>query len=511
MFTTSITRSIVDSIGRLAYRNYHFYSWLLTHMPAYSNDLGLYLAYHAFEQARSHVPAYQRFLSAQHFVPDRRASLAEQFSAIPATDKNNYVRLFSSADRCVDGHIPVQKVIVDESSGSTGVPYNWVRSRLEVEHVRRACSYFHRYWFGGEPLFVINGFSMGAWTTGVTVGSALESNGIVKSTGPDIDKILHTLRFFGPHYRYLITGYPPFLKRLLDAADAQSFDWTGYRLVATVGGEGMSENLRAYLLRHFEQVFSGYGASDLEIGVAAETNLSVTLRQLMIDKSEVRHALIGDEQRIPMLFQYNPLDYYIETNSDHELLVTINRQLLSPRIRYNIKDEGGVIGFDDMCRRLRMAGVDLASLLPKHAPRLPFLYVFGRRDSTLSYMGANIYPEDIEAGLLAQPALASRIGAFSMELQEQEQIAELRPCIHVEVLDGQLSDQMASLLQQSLRDRLCELNADFRQAVYEDASAGELRVELHLPGHGPFAQMNGRIKNRYILENTDQRALSVTA
>jgi phenylacetate-CoA ligase len=35
------------------------------------------------------------------------------------------------------------------------------------------------------------------------------------------------------------------------------------------GGEGVTEGLRAYLERSFDAVYSGYGASDLAIGIAA--------------------------------------------------------------------------------------------------------------------------------------------------------------------------------------------------------------------------------------------------
>jgi phenylacetate-CoA ligase len=509
MLTTHIILKGTDQFEQLAYRNYALFCWTLTHLPTSNiiNTLGASMAWRAFEQARRHVPAYRHFLSAQHFVEDRSGSLDAQFSLIPPTDKNNYVRAFSTAERCVAGRIPARNVIVDESSGSTGQPYNWVRSQAEVEHTRRMCSYFHRYYFGEGPLFIINAYSMGAWATGATVGAALRPNGIVKSTGPDVDKILSTLRFFGPTYRYLITGYPPFLKHLIDSADAQEFDWTGYRMVATVGGEGMSENLRQYLLTRFEKVFSGYGASDLEIGIAGESDLSIGIRQLMARHPTVRQALIGDDHRVPMLFQYNPLDHYIETNADDELLITINRPLLSPRVRYNIRDEGGTLTFEEMVARLRAAGIDSTAMLPKGAmaPRLPFVYVFGRRDSTISYMGANIYPEDVEAGLLANHEYAGKVGAFCMELVEEASTSELRPCVHVEVRDGQPSDELARALQRTLRAKLSEINADFRQAVHEDPSAGELKVELHLPGQGPFAQMHGRIKHRYVLEHAGQQ------
>ncbi|MBO0790089.1 MAG: hypothetical protein J2P36_03960 [Ktedonobacteraceae bacterium] len=504
--------TIMEYCKRAVYKHYRLFRWSLEHLPASERIHGVsrQLAWRAFERARREVPAYARFLEEQGFVDTSQPSLAARFARIPATDKQNYVQAFSTTDRCTGGKLPRSDVMVDESSGSTGIPYNWVRSKAEVEYTRHAASYMHRYSFGASPLFVINAFSMGAWATGVTVGAALSPNGIVKSTGPDVEKILSTMRFFGPGYRYLITGYPPFLKHLIDYADAQGFDWQGYQLVATVGGEGMSEHLRDHLLRRFEKVLSGYGASDLEVGIAVESDLTIAIRKLMLARPEVRQALLGDEHRLPMLFQYNPFDHYIETNADSELIITITRPLLSPRIRYNIHDEGGTLTFDEMCSRLRQAGVDLSVMLKAETMRLPFLYIFGRRDSTISYMGANIYPEDVEAGLLAHETYARKVGAFCLELVEAgEKTGEVRPCIHVEVVSGEPSEELATALQKLVREKLCEVNADFRQSTQEDQSATDLHIRLHRTGEGPFAQNNGRIKRRYILNTTKQTAASL--
>lgn len=82
----------------------------------------------------------------------------------------------------------------------------------------------------------------------------------------------------------------------------------------------MSEHLRQYLLQRFEKVLSGYGASDLEVGIAVESDLTIAIRNLLIEQPGVRSAVLGDEQRYPMLFKYNPLDHYIETNADSELM-----------------------------------------------------------------------------------------------------------------------------------------------------------------------------------------------
>ena len=55
------------------------------------------------------------------------------------------------------------------------------------------------------------------------MGEALELCGVVKSTGPDLDKILHTLEFFGPKPGYVMCGYPPFMKRVLDGMRERRF------------------------------------------------------------------------------------------------------------------------------------------------------------------------------------------------------------------------------------------------------------------------------------------------
>ena len=103
----------------------------------------------------------------------------------------------------------------------------------------------------------------------------------------------------------------------------------------------MSEGLRDYLLKYAKTVYSGYGASDLEIGMAGENPLTVMIRKLCFKHLSLRKTIFGDEHRLPMLFQYNPLDHLVEI-IDHEVVVTISKPwTLSPRIRYNIKDEGG--------------------------------------------------------------------------------------------------------------------------------------------------------------------------
>lgn len=456
--------------------------------PNYMTWASSVRARRAYYRAIREVPAYKLFLKGRR-------------NAVPETDKESYVKKYDTAERCVNGTYENGRTTIDESSGSTGTPFNWVRSERERHESHVFISFFATYTYGREKLITINGFSMGAWATGINMGVAMQNNGVVKNTGPDIAKILHTLRFFGPDHTYLITGYPPFLKHLVDVAEAEGFPFEQYRLYGLAGGEGMSEGLRDYLLRRFEKVYSGYGATDLEIGIAGETPISVAIRRLARDRADVKMALFGSDSRLPMVFQYNPIMHHVEVNEDREVIFTISRgTLLSPRIRYNVHDVGGVMTNDEMAERLAAVGVDLAQLRSECGDgnvRLPFLWIYGRRDYTISVMGANIYPEDIEQCLYSDTALAQITNSFCLGLADGPEGA-VRPRFLFE-LNVEPDVALERRFAESIVPRLIALNADFREAWREYSDTLVPEIQLFRIGEGPFAVDKGKIKQTRFL------------
>jgi phenylacetate-CoA ligase len=216
----------------------------------------------------------------------------------------------------------------------------------------------------------------------------------------------------------------------------------------------------------------------------------------------VRAALFGADSRLPMLFQYNPLIHYVEVNDNRELLFTISRKsLLAPRVRYNVHDEGGVARYDEMQRRLAACGIDLDALGARPGTprlRLPFFWVYGRRDYTVSVMGANIYPEDIEQCLYADQALARVTHSFCLGLAEGEG-GEAHPRFMFEV-GVEPTAELAALYRESMLKRLIALNADFREAWKEYPQAVTPVVELYALGTGPFAADAGRVKQARLLK-----------
>jgi len=492
----------LDASKWAALRSYPLFKMgLSTPIPRWIEPLGARAALRSALHAIRRVPAYRDFVASSGWRDDTSLTGTQRLERLPVTDKKNYVERYSTAERCLDGVIPLAGTEMDESSGSSGRPFDWVRGGAELAEMHRQFSQYATYTFG-RNLVTINGFSMGAWSTGVNTARAMRRNGLVKSPGPDLEKIIHTLRVLGPVYVYVVTGYPPFLREILEYGTEHGLDWRPYRMYGIVGGEAMSEQLRDRLLEQFIAVYSAYGASDLDIGVGAETALSIWVRRQAAANPQLKQQLFGDDPRLPMVFQYNPLDHNVES-IDGELVITVSRlSMLSPRIRYNIHDSGGGHSFGDVVEICRDFGLDpMAVATPdgQRPIRLPILFVHGRSDSTISYMGANIYPEDVEQALLFDAGIADRLGAFALELRDIGG-GIVRPFVHVELRSRSGDDEaIAGKIRTSVVDRLTANSRDFRAAVAENPSTADVRVELHDPGDGPFAENSRRIKRRYII------------
>ncbi|GIJ76510.1 phenylacetate-CoA ligase [Micromonospora phaseoli] len=489
---------IVAALIRLAGRHPAGWRWMARRHHPVLDRLAAANAQAVCVRAARQVPAYRAFLRA------RPTGARHRLADFPETDKHGYVMAYDAAARCWQGRLPTRGVVVDESAGSSGRPFNWPRGNRELRAVHRDIAGYAGLVFPMRRPFVINAYSMGAWATGTTTGAAMARIAVVKNTGPDLGKIVDTLREFGPDFDYLVTAYPPFLKHLRDRLDAGGFEWGRYRIFANCGGEGMTEALRDYLEQRFALVRSAYGASDLTIGIGAETRFTVWLRRRLQTDRALRAELLGaDEQRLPMVFQYNPFATYLETNEQRELICTVTGDVLQPRLRYNIGDEALLVPYRrivELAHTDPVGRAELRTAVSVERMTLPVLLLFGRSDATVSYLGANIYPPDVEYGLYAGNPHAAEINRFCLALVEDAAL-ETRPVIHLELrrpLAGPQREALAAACRGGVLRHLTSVSRDFAQSLVEDPTAGDLRVELHEPGSGPFAGEQ-KIKNTYLV------------
>lgn len=465
--------------------------------------IGIWRAWRSFYQAYARVPAYKDYIDRHGGLPYIRFDddITPQLASIPEMDKTSYVKAYPIAQRVINGRLPRKGVMVDESSGSSGTPTSWVRGHVERQIVSRMMQLSYRESVDRHrSVFILNAFALGAWATGMNVSISLTGSSILKSTGPNIDKIVSTMLEFGPEYRYVVMGYPPFLKTL---ADDSRIDWAAYTVDAGYGGEGISESLRSYLGRRFKRVVGSYGASDLEVNMAIETDFTIGLRRAIMEDQTLRETLIRTDYGVtPMIFQYNPLAYYIETNADGELVVTMSRPYhIAPKIRYNIHDRGYVLRMPDLKAKLRTVGrLDLLEKVTRLTD-LPLLFLYGRSDMSIDYYGANVTPDSVREVLFGVDALAPILNTFRLLSFEDESHTK-RMEIAAELIAGAEVPADAGTIASEVFARLTKINGDFANALYRTAAADNPpRLTLHAFETGPFSGGQRKLKNEYVATN----------
>ena len=494
----------VDFVERMLASSGSLYKVLL--IPGFERlrwRIGVWRAWRTFYRTYRDVPAYRQFIAAHGGRP--RIPLTDNFlpdlRAIPEIDKESYVKKFPLEQRVRGGALPVKGVMVDESSGSSGQPTSWVRGAIE----RRITSQMMRLSYRnsvqkGDRVFILNAFALGAWATGMNVSISLTDTSILKSTGPNADKIINTMKEFGPSFRYVIMGYPPFLKTL---ADDPRIDWSAFTVDAGYGGEGISESLRSYLLTKFKQVVGSYGASDLEVNMAIETELTIRLRRALLSDARLRAALIRTDYGVtPMIFQYNPLAYLLQTNEKGELVATISRPYnISPKIRYNIHDRGHVLMYGALKQKLAAAA--RLDILDGIAPKidLPLLFIYGRSDMSIEYYGAKVTPDSIREILHGVKELTPILNTFRL-MSYEDNNHNKRMEIAVELVKGATPSADTTTLANSVFHRLGEINGDFYNAMFRTATADNMpQLTIHEFESGPFSGGQRKLKNEYVVSN----------
>jgi phenylacetate-CoA ligase len=455
--------------------------------------LGRIRAVRLYYFAAKRVPAYVDYLKSRKHAGPRISAKRASLNDVPEMDKDSYIKKYYLTEKLTDGILPVSGVMLDESSGSSGKPTSWARGAKERRFTRRIIQVAFKHIFEGKDLIVINTFAMGAWSTGFNTSLSLLEISRVKSTGPDLTKVINTLLELGPQFDYVITGYPPFLKQI---ADDPRIDLSKYKVAAIFGGEGVSEPMRQSLLESFQSVVGSYGASDLEINIAHETDFTIALRRALIEDESLRTALLKQNRGIiPMIFQYNPYDYLFESNDKGELLVTICRlENLSPRVRYNIHDLGHAEDFYTFKKTLKALGRE--DLLKLADFDFGVLFYYGRSDLSVDYYGGVVGPEEIRQIINASPEYKEKIANFRL-VSYEDKAHQKHLLFALELAQaGTVNDAEKQKLLDIILNQLFVLNLDFKAGYTMAKHKPEIRV--YNPGEGIFDASHLKLKNDYV-------------
>lgn len=455
-----------------------------------------------FQRCATEVPAYRRFLQDKGINPAQITTF-EQFQALPVMGKADYMQAFPLPERCFGGSLRgADRVAV--SSGSTGKPTFWPRSAdyeldvtLRFEQVFRDSFQAHH-----KSTLAVVCFALGNWVGGLFTTSCcwhLARKGyplLVATPGNNKAEILRVVRELAPHFQQtVLLGYPPFVKDVIDTGINEGLDWPRFQVKTVFAGEVFSEEWRSLIgLRTgstqacFDSA-SLYGTADGGV-LGNETPYSIAIRRWLARHPVLARELFG-ESRLPTLVQYDPDSRWFEMHDDGTLVVSAENSV--PLLRYHIADQGGLIAFEAMRAFLRQHGAVL-ELPTDYTPRpLPFVFVFGRADFTVSYYGANIYPENVTVGLEQSEIMAWVSGKFVLQSREQADGDKVLS-VAVELLPGiEAKSEMTSLIAESIKRQLLRLNSEF--AHYTPPEKQLPQVTLHAFADPEYFPLG--VKHRY--------------
>ncbi|MGH8001988.1 MAG: phenylacetate--CoA ligase family protein, partial [Brasilonema sp.] len=257
-------------------------------------------------------------------------------------------------------------------------------------------------------------------------------------------------------------------------------EWQRYQVKLVMAGEVFSEEWRSLVGERVGSQHSCYDSVSLygtaDSGVLGnETPLSICIRRFLAQNPDAARALFG-ESRLPTLVQYDPISRFFEV-IDGTLLFSGDNGI--PLVRYNISDTGGIMSYDAMLQFLSEWGFNPVAELQKMGGRgvrsLPFVYIFGRSNFTVSYFGANIYPENVTVGLEQQNIREWVTGKFVLQVQEDADknrflsvVVELAPGVEESEDKKEAMAQSARLseaIASSILTQLKRLNSEFANYV----------------------------------------------
>jgi phenylacetate-CoA ligase len=463
------------------------------------------LALDLFHNAASRVPAYKHFLAKEGINPQKIKSIGD-LSKVTPVDKKNYLTQYSLNELSWDGNL-FNSRIISVSSGSTGSSFFWPRGLtqdLEGTWMHEQLLN-HMYDIENQSTLVVVCFSMGTWIAGAFTTSSvlgLADRGYrinIVTPGIERDEAVKVIRNLAPNYdQIILCGYPPFLKDVIDQAKQEGVKWREINAKFLFAGEAFSEEWRSHVLsmaavKNPYVAANVYGTADAAM-LGHETPVSIAARRLYNRRPRLRQEVFNTPI-LPSLVQYYPDRRYFEA-VDGELVFTANAGL--PLIRYNIHDTGGILSYKEVITPVEpYFSQEIRERNIKTKPwQLPFIYLNGRKDFTVTIYAVNIYPENIKSALI-DPKMRSWVtGKFTMMTKYHKDMDQYFE-INIELARGIKADaQYMQLAKDTVISKLRRLNAEYHKLYTAVGIKAEPTINL-LP-YGDKKHFGNGVKHKWV-------------
>lgn len=427
-----------------------------------------------FKDTVASVPAYRLFLK-KHSVDPKKIKTEADLALVPIITKDSYLRAFPLAKLCKNGTL-AHSLVFTATSGSTGEPYYFPR----FEKIDREYSVLVEYYLSQNkislegPTLVIIGFGMGVWIGGLITYQAFESasreNGhpiSIITPGTNKEEILNCLAKLAPNFsQTILIGYPPFVKDIIDEALSKKIDLGKLNMRLMFAAESFSEKFRDYIGKKakidniYRDTLNVYGSADIG-AMAWETGISILLKRTLSKDKKMYADFFPSVSRMPTLAQYNP-HFIVFESVDGSVVLSAENAL--PLVRYAIGDQGGVLSFNEIKKKLAKHGYDIKSLAKKagitSVPELPFVYIYERSDFSTKLYGALIFPEYIKAALEREEVENLVTGKFTMFTRNDKKHNQFLE-VNIELKKNtQANNKLNKLAQNLIFQELIERSAE---------------------------------------------------
>jgi phenylacetate-coenzyme A ligase PaaK-like adenylate-forming protein len=470
---------------------------------------GQTMALQLFHEAATRVPAYGDFLKKEKIKSQQIRTISD-FEQVTPVDKKNYLTQYSLPELSWDGTL-MNSRLISVSSGSSGTSLFWPRGKAQDDeggwmHERLYQRIFQTNQY--DSLVVVC-FSMGTWVAGsfttVSTLGAIDRGARINIVTPGIDQAdaVKAIKNLAANYQQIIlAGYPPFLKDVIEQAAREGVKWNQHRVRLLFAGEAFGEDWRDYVLDlvgetdPYHSSVNIYGTADAAV-LGHETPVSIAARRIIGEDPALTQAIFHTDI-LPSLLQYYPQRRYFEV-ADSELIFTARAGI--PLVRYNIHDAGGVYSYRELLAPIadRFAKLATDYEITTKDWQLPFVYLSGRKDFTITIYAVNIYPENIKSALI-DPKMRSWVtGKFTMATKyysDMDQYFEINIELAKDITPEAAYHQIA---HDTIVTTLRKLNAEYNKL--SGAIGAKAEPHIHLLPFGDSDHFGTGVKHRWVHTN----------
>jgi len=407
------------------------------------------------------MPAYAGLLKAKE-VDYKHIKNIESFKKnVPVFTKEDFFADFDVSNLCIGGNLDSMRIAMS-SSGMSGLFSYGINTAENQEAIAHAIDIALDYAFevSKKKTLLINC---------LPVGMRIFTRIPIAEASVRSDMALAIIKKFSSHFQQtILIGDPHFLKKLIEEGLSDGIDFKNIQINLILSQDWFSESFRSYL-----SCLVGIDINDAQTGLIGSTmgiiELGLNLFHETVETVRLRHKaqrdpalmkkLFGKELKIcPIIFQYYPNSIFLETTNSHEVVFSmLNKNHTIPLIRYNSKDIGFILSYNNL-KRILIEEQLSEELIPDL--KLPLIALSGRQGRCLTIGEKTVTPEEIKQGLYDNFKAANSTTGYFRLSKESNNAGK----IEVQLKKGV---KKSPSIKQNLSTALLEYSAiDLRVVIY---------------------------------------------